>query len=449
MKRDICQHASKGLFALAVLAVCLLFTSTTHAERFESDSWVIDASVLGNTFGGTTESDNWRMETTGGEAIIGRGQGGSYKLGQGYVSQLEQAIQISIQPSGLVAYYPMDENTGTRIHDDSTNENSSTGQTSASWTPGKIGSALAFDGDDVVTIPDNASLNLTDNIAIMAWVQPGVATQPGAAIMSKDNGSTNYWLGLSGSNEAEFNVDCLGNTSVISSTTITNTSDWYHIAGVKDGTELKIFVNGQLENTATCGSTGANTNSSPLLIGNDTDNNYFNGTIDEVKLFDRAFFDEELENEFIATDAGTPSALTFPNILPDVSEIVGADVVVQTDAPGYLLGVMQDGDMTNGSSTIPAISGSVGSPSAWVEGTTNGLGFTLSGGNVSIPGTWGSDPNYNYAALPNSSTTFYSKSGFTGGEKDILEMQYRLGVDMNIPAGKYFNTATHTGTLLP
>lgn len=449
MKRDICQYAGKGLIALVALAVCVLFTSTAHAERFESDSWTIDASVLGNTFGGTTESDNWRMETTGGEAIIGQGQGGSYKLGQGYVAQLEQAIQLSVQPSGLAAYYPMDENTGTRVHDDSPNDNSSTGQTSASWVPGKIGSALRFDGDDAVSIPDNSSLDFTDTMTVAAWVQPGVSSQDEAAIVSKDTGGTNYWLGLvANSNEAEFRVDCPGETSVISTSAINNTSNWYHITGVKDGNDIKIFVNGQLENTASCGA-NANTNSGQLLLGNDTENNHFNGTIDEVKLFSRAFFDKEMENEYTATDAGTPSAFTFPSITPGSSESIGADVVVQTDAPGYLLGVMQGGDLSNGSNTIPSVSGSIASPGAWNEGTTTGLGFTLSGGNVGIPGAWGSSPDFNYAALPNSVTTFYAKAGFTGGAKDILEMQHRVDVDPSIPAGDYSNTTTYTGTLLP
>lgn len=449
MKHDICQHTSKGLFALTVLAVCLLFTSTTHADRFESDNWVIDASAIGNTFGGTAESDNYRMTTAGGESIIGNGLGGSYKLGQGYVAQLEQAMQISIQPSGLASYYPMDEDTGTRVHDDSPNENSSTGQTSASWIAGKIGSALSFGGDDSVTIPHNHSLNFTSAMTLTAWVQPGASSQGEAAIISKDTSGTNYWLGLAdGSNEAEFRVDCPGSTSVISTTTINNTGNWYHIVGVKDGNDLKIFINGQLENTASCGA-DANTNSGQLLLGNDDSNNYFNGTIDEAKLLNRAFFDKEVENEYTATNAGTPSTLTFPSITPGTSEVMSADVVVQTDAPGYLLGIVQDGDLTNGSSTIPGVSGSISSPSAWSEGTTTGLGFTLSGGNVSIPGSWGTDPSFNYAALPDSVTTFYTKAGLTGGTKDILEMQYRIDVEPSVPAGDYSNTTTYIGTLLP
>jgi hypothetical protein len=64
-----------------------------------------------------------------------------------------------------------------------------------------------------------------------------------------------------------------------------------------DGEEFKAYKNGSLLNSLTATYTIPTNN---LLIGKDTllyeNNYYFNGRIDEVKLFDRALSDEEIED---------------------------------------------------------------------------------------------------------------------------------------------------------
>src|SRR6478672_4606995 len=71
------------------------------------------------------------------------------------------------------------------------------------------------------------------------------------------------------------------------------------------------------------------------------------------------------------------------------------------------------------------LSGSIASPVSWSEGSTKGLGFTLYGTNATaLPGTWASGSAY--AALPSTSTSFYTRSNYTGGSKDILNMRLRL-----------------------
>ena len=89
------------------------------------------------------------------------------------------------QAQGLVLYLPFDEGTGTIAYDLSGYGNNGTLYSSTTicsnpptsgcptWTDGKVGKALSFDGvDDNLIIPHSTTLNVTSTITIMAWIKP-------------------------------------------------------------------------------------------------------------------------------------------------------------------------------------------------------------------------------------------------------------------------------------
>ena len=84
----------------------------------------------------------------------------------------------------------MDEGSGSTILDDSTFGNDGTLSGDPTWVSGQHGLALALDGSgDYATVPDAASLDLTDAITIAAWVRPAEdATQD--LVTKAINGST-------------------------------------------------------------------------------------------------------------------------------------------------------------------------------------------------------------------------------------------------------------------
>lgn len=92
---------NRGLLIFTICAfmlISLLFASQARAVRFTSPSYTIDASI-GNSFGGLSGSDNYKLVSSGGESIIGEGSGGSYKIGMGFVSQLVTSIQVGVSPT--------------------------------------------------------------------------------------------------------------------------------------------------------------------------------------------------------------------------------------------------------------------------------------------------------------------------------------------------------------
>ena len=78
---------------------------------------------------------------------------------------------------GLVAGYGFDRGAGTTAADSSGHGNDGRIH-GATWTRGRYGDALSFDGRAVVTVPSSASLNLTSVMTLSAWIRP-TARQPG------------------------------------------------------------------------------------------------------------------------------------------------------------------------------------------------------------------------------------------------------------------------------
>lgn len=441
------------LIAVLVGIVAMLNGAFIHAnaDRFSSTNYTIDASV-GNSFGGSNSSTNYKLVDSGGESVIGNGSGGSYKLGAGYIAQLEKSMQLVVQPSGLAAYYPLDEGTGSSVWDNSANANNGTG-TNNTWTTGKVGGALAMNGSNrYVNVPDSASLDPT-TITVSAWLNSSDTTTTASAV-SKWSDSTQgdgEWILGHGAVAGTFRflIKLGGTIYRDESSTGFSTGTFHHVVGTYDGSHVHLYVDGAEVGTALAATGNIPASAPNLRIGNRASNNlYYNGIIDEVKIFSRALSASEIKAEYDAGNAGNGAGLSLATITAGSSQTDDFDAVMQTDAPGYTLAVNQNQNLTSGGNSIPAVSGSIASPVTWSEGSTKGLGFTLvSTTATAIPGSWSSGNAY--AAFPGSATTFYTRTGYTGGAKDKLTMRLRADVAASQAVGDYSNTVTWTGTVTP
>ncbi len=142
--------------------------------------------------------------------------------------------------------------------------------------------------------------------------------------------------------------------------------------------------------------------------------------------------------------------VSIPSVVPGTSQNATIQSTVYTDAPGYDLAINQNNNLTHTdtTTTIAAIAAAIAAPALWVEGTTQGLGFTITSG-TSVDIKWGTNPNYKYAAIPGAATTFHTKNGFSGGASDVTTMQFRLDTASSQKAGNYTNNVTFTATTKP
>jgi len=204
---------------------------------------------------------------------------------------------------GLVGYWNFEETTGNTVNDLTANKNNGTlingvQRTVANSNPitRPEGKALFFDGvNDSVKIADSPNLNPT-KITIEAWVKSSNwAGQTHPAIVAK--GINEEYL-LWKSNDAVGNEKFafrLGRNivTVYGSTTVQN-DVWYHVAATYDGNEVKLYVNGSLEgiqSIATVIPDGVN----PVTIGGGVNSNYLRGNIDEVRIWNVARTQAEIQ----------------------------------------------------------------------------------------------------------------------------------------------------------
>lgn len=438
------MRVRNGVLVAAIVGACVLSFSQVSADSFSSTSYKIDASVATSS-GGAGASSSYKLITSTGENTIGNGTAGSYKVGMGYIAQLDKSLQLSMQPSGLVAAYRLDETSGTKVADDSTYDAYGTVAGSLTSVAGKLGTALSFDGStQAITAPSNSQTQLSSTGTVEVWVKSTNTTGSTVAVSK----ASSFWLGLGGGKATTY--DWTSGVTTSDSTIIAD-GNWHHIAitiasGVTGGSTL--YVDGVAKKTFTWTPASQNgTIGIGAVYSSSTYSQRFIGSIDHAKVFNRALADYEIVAEYNAGLAGSVSGVGLGVITPGMSNTALTDIITQTDAGGYNLSINQDHDLSDGSNTISAISGSIASPIVWSEGTTKGLGFTLTATNATaISGVWGGGAQY--AALPTVATTFYTRTGIPAG-KDYLTLRLRADAPATQAASDYSNTITVTGTMTP
>ena len=445
-----------------LVAVLVFCASTATAARITSPNYQLDGN-LGGSFGGDLSSSSYKMTSLGGEAIVGSGASGSYLLDQQQVSSSAQTMQLGVQPSGLVGFYPMDENTGTATADASRYQNNGAFNGSPAWTAGKIGGAVSIEGaannGNAVYIPDSADLPSGNAMTVEAWVKQDSWNGDQAIASHWNYPSSGSWALQTGTNNnlrvfiANSQTDVGDNYVDTDANTWNSFNTWRHVVMVYDGTQVqagkvKIYIDGVLVGSTAYGSlpSSLQNSSGTFSIGSVPGlGRALFGAIDQVKLFNRALSSTEIAAEYAAQNAGVSTGLTL-GILSSGSTTSLVDAIVRTNASDYNLAVQQDRNLQSGANSIPPVSGSIGAPLTWNEGVTKGLGFTLTSAPT-LDSKWNSGAKY--AAIPSSATTFYSGTGHVDGTVDVVNLRLRLDTDASQPVGAYTNTLTYTGTVAP
>lgn len=216
--------------------------------------------------------------------------------------------------NGLVGYWKFDEGATNKADDSSGNGNRGTLTSMADpatavsgWTNvGKLGRALNFDGsNDYVSLSQTSAFALSSKpFSVVFWVQPRSVVSSGASplrIISWYDGSKNIQMAqYAGSlNEQRFylynfaaganpNVGSVGNYPI---------NVWHHVVGTFDGNATyHIYVDGVLADGDTTGGLAAYTgDSTTIYIGQRGDGRYFNGALDDLRIYNRALSATEIQ----------------------------------------------------------------------------------------------------------------------------------------------------------
>jgi hypothetical protein len=207
---------------------------------------------------------------------------------------------------GLVAAYGFNEGSGSTVNDASGNGNSGVIAGAAWVTAGKSGAALSFNGTNSwVTINDTALLHLTTGMTLEAWIYPTALSGQNRTVILKQYTTTDSSFELYATEEVPYPITYVHTTDYYSAQgpTLPPLNTWTHLASTYDGSMLRMYLNGvQVGSTTVTGN--MKTGSGPLRIGgNSLWGEYFQGLIDEVRVYNRALTASEIQ-----TDMTTPVA---------------------------------------------------------------------------------------------------------------------------------------------
>lgn len=443
----------------AVLSVVLAAGSRpAAADLMQSSNFRLDPNVAAS-FGGTGSSTSYSLSATGGEPIVGAGASQSFMLGGGYNAQLPQSIQLSVLPSGTVADWSLDTGSGTAAYDNSLTGNDGVLQGAPTWATGIVNQGVLLNGSSQylsTSISGAAPQIFTIEIWFKSTTGSGGRLMGFGSAATGASGTLDRHLYLDNAGHIVWGVSSSGQQTVTTAATY-NDGSWHHVAASLGSGGLLLNVDGVRQGT-NLGITTAANYTGYWRAGYDNlsgwpsapTSSYLAATIDEARVYNRQLTDQEINNDYLAGFASLQNAFTLPDIVPGTSQTYLADAIVRTEAPGYDLYMNKTAPLTHTdtTTTIPDISGSISSPAAWTEGTTKGVGFTLTAG-TQLSGSWGTNPNYMYAAIPSTSELYHTRTGENGGVAEVTTIQYRADTLSTQKQGLYKTTIIYSATAKP
>ncbi len=356
---------------IAVLASSLTGPVTCNAA-YEAVMWYNNDESVMQYCDGTNWIDMGPKETGGaGTCTAPTGAIGEvgYNNTEGQIQYCNGANWISMGPktttggapsAGLVGHWKLDEsgNTSTAADTGGSNNGTLTGfpaDPTANWVSGNVGGSLSFDGaNDRVIVGDPAGGELdfgtTQSFTLSAWINTNNAaslTRPlskghwgwtgGGYGMWVDNGQLS--AGTTGTSQAT-------STQTLTTNTVISNGNWYHVAAVFDQTAktMELYVDGIAQDLTvggtTCGTvtgtvldysacgTATASSAHDFVIGaSHTNNEHFDGEVDDVRVYNRALSDAEIGSLFKATggigSVGPTGCSTIGDVCSDGSVYAG------------------------------------------------------------------------------------------------------------------------------
>lgn len=175
---------------------------------------------------------------------------------------------------------------------------------------------LDLDGaNDKIGVQDATELNPTGPFTMEVWINADSwesAIHAGAVIdkqaTSPDRG---YNITVGEAGRAQFTVSIDGVWKSAATNAIMGLNTWYHIAGVYDGSSVSIYINGILQASSAVSGSADHSTGTDLYFGENPtwSGRYFDGTLDEVRIWDYAKTAADILNQYTIELTGSETDL--------------------------------------------------------------------------------------------------------------------------------------------
>ncbi len=196
--------------------------------------------------------------------------------------------------SGLAGYWPLDDASGTSATDSSTNGNTGTLTNGPTWTTGQIGGAVNFDGTDDYIIKTPLSL-FTDRFTVSIWAKMSASVGEDYIFDYRNGNSLVAFRSASGQNDI-FVRDASGNVpggGQVSPGFLYDDA-WHMYTITADGANVRAFRDGVQQGAASTWTNSISTGSTMTLGEYSGGGNYFQGSLDEIRAYNRSLSADEV-----------------------------------------------------------------------------------------------------------------------------------------------------------
>lgn len=243
----------------------------------------------------------------------------------------EAAYPNAVLTDHPVAFYRLDD-TSTTMADAGPNGlngtyGSAVTHNAGSLVPNTIDPGSGFPGGawsatKIATVAQSSTLQPA-NVSVEAWVSEQAANSSGYIdlVSYGSQSGQGYALQLTPSNTVSWYLNTTGGGSMyVGGTTVLTPGSAYHIVATYDGSSAKIYVNGALEGTSTGGAAisyvGIGAYGLSIGAGQNTGRNVFNGTIDDVSVFNSALTSTQVSAHYAAAQVA-PDDPYAQNVMTD------------------------------------------------------------------------------------------------------------------------------------
>lgn len=202
---------------------------------------------------------------------------------------------------------------------------------------------IDFDGvDDYVDVDSGPILSGLTNASVMAWIKLDTEFNADGFVVGQDNFNLYIKNGTTDNNNTLVAVANGVETEI--ATTFISENKWVHVAAVYANGDLKIYINGEEEepNPTSTGTLNASTDNFtigkyPELFAPDVNAQYFKGAIDEVRVFDVALTEDQLQQMvFQEIDENELSNVVIGTIVPlDITDFTSSASIDWSNLQGY------------------------------------------------------------------------------------------------------------------
>ncbi|UCH88399.1 MAG: right-handed parallel beta-helix repeat-containing protein [Thermoplasmata archaeon] len=210
-----------------------------------------------------------------------------------------ERIDMGAYENGLIASWSMGEGSGTTIFDTTPGEHHGTIY-DATWTTGISGSALHFDGtDNYVNVPDDPAFDFSQGATVEFWFKRAGGFGNAQYLVDKrtscpGNSDFFFYLGI----DNRLHGIYMGVSSgIISSIDKILDPNWHHAVFVYDDLNTALYLDGILNDQEPTTGTIV-LGPGDINIGRAPSGLYFDGTLDEVSIWNHALTPEDITERF-------------------------------------------------------------------------------------------------------------------------------------------------------